>query len=119
MFASIGNLEQAGQGQEVLMPESLGWAPLMQNHSGFMGKLQGSPEREGGREVHLGKDVLAALEIVCGRDEGAFDCGGGEVNRAWGRAHHLGQVLACSTAQHHTGLPVTQEPDWLWEGQGH
>lgn len=38
------------------------------------------------------------------------------MNRAWGRAHHLGRVLACSTAQRHTGLPVTQEPDWLWKG---
>lgn len=37
--ASMGNLEQAGRGQEVLTPESFGWAPLVQGHGGFMGKL--------------------------------------------------------------------------------
>lgn len=48
MFASIGNLERAGQGLEGLTPESLGSAPLKQNESGFTGKLQGNPELEGG-----------------------------------------------------------------------
>lgn len=34
----------------------------------------------------------------------------GEVNRAWRRAHRLGQVLAYLTAQYHTALPVCRMP---------
>lgn len=38
-----------------------------------------------------------------------------------GEGSSPGRVLALArlTACYQIGLPLTQEPDWLWKGQGH